>query len=238
MKDFVNLLLELATEVEQFPLNECSPSDDLERQWAYINAFKSVAIRFVGVAKKIDDEELQTAIVKLNVNAEFIVDAYDIQAELIAIIYYIRERAKNPSWGQLKVSADEFVEASLIDRIATLKITQFNLSKLIRFAQELNDNYKRGNYLSCALLIRAIINHVPPIFEQQKFSQVVANSSRSVKAMLSPLEEGARKIGDLHTHEIVDDFSTPPTKNQVDPYKPNVEILFQEIERKINSKTQ
>jgi len=235
MNDYVTLLLDLATEVEQFPLNECNLSDDLEKHWVYIAAFKSIAIRFIGASKFINDAKLQSSIAGVNINSEFIGDAYDVQAELIATIYYIREKAKDPSWGQITTNAEDFVEPALIDRISSMNPLQFNVSKLASFAQELNENYQRGNYLSCALLIRAIINHVPPIFGQGTFSQVVAHSSRSVKAILRNLEEGARDIGDLHSHEIVDKFSGPPTKNQVDPYKPNIDILFREIERNLSS---
>ncbi|MEE9554034.1 MAG: hypothetical protein V3W18_07015 [candidate division Zixibacteria bacterium] len=234
MNEYVTLLLDLATEVEQFPLTECSLSDDLEKHWVYIAAFKNTAIRFIGASKFIDDARFQSSIAGVNVNSEYIGDAYDVQAELIAIIYYIREKAKDPSWGQITTNAEDFVEFALIDRISSLNPRQFNVSKLARFAQELNENYKRGNYLSCALLIRAIINHVPPIFEQRTFKQVVAHSSKSVKAILFNLEEGARDIGDLHTHEIVDKFSAPPSKNQIDPYKPNIDVLFREIERKLS----
>jgi hypothetical protein len=105
------------------------------------------------------------------------------------------------------------VDSALVARVASFSGQSFNLAKLTRFTVELNENYSRGNYLSCALLIRAIINHVPPLFGQRTFNQVVAGASRSVKSILAQLEEGARDIGDLHTHEIVDGYSSPPTKN-------------------------
>ncbi len=123
----------------------------------------------------------------------------------------------------------------MVARVTSLSGQSFNLAKLTRFTVELNENYSRGNYLSCALLIRAIINHVPPLFGHRAFSQVVAGSSRSVKGILGPLEEGARDIGDLHSHEIVDAYSTPPTKNQIEPYKPPFEVPYQEIERRLQS---
>jgi len=123
----------------------------------------------------------------------------------------------------------------LLERIRRLQSKKFNLSKLVRFAEELNENYDRGNYLSCALLIRAIINHVPPLFCCTTFGQVVANSAKSVKALLNHLEEGARDVGDLHTHYTVSRFSMPPTKNQLEPYKPPLEVLFNEIERRVGS---
>ena len=60
---------------------------------------------------------------------------------------------------------------------------------------------------------------------------MVANSAKSVKALLRQLEEGARDVGDLHTHDTVNRFPVLPTKNQLEPYKPALEILFNEIER-------
>lgn len=85
------------------------------------------------------------------------------------------------------------------------------------------------NYLSSILLLRAVINHIPPIFSATSFAQVVANSKRSVKAILSILEDGARPIADLHTHLMIRKRENIPTKNQVEPYKSAFELLINEI---------
>ena len=106
---------------------------------------------------------------------------------------------------------------------------RFDFAKLIQFCEELNDSYRRRNYLACMLLIRAVLNHVPPIFGAQTFGQVVANSGKSVKTVLSSLEDEARPIADLHTHILIRARESLPTKNQVEPYKASFEILIHEI---------
>lgn len=226
-------ILNLGSDVENFQLGRCGPSDDPDMQTAYLYAFKDVATRFVAAAKRIDDVEVKTA--SLNLNPESITDAYDLKADLVPIIDLIREKSHDPFWGEVKGQRHNLVEPAFLNRIKTLKNAKFDLSKFLRFTEELNENYDRGNYLSCALLIRAIINHVPPIFGCQAFAQVVANSGRSKKTLLGHLEESARGIGDLHSHETVDRFSAVPTKNQIDPYKPSLEILLSEIERVVGA---
>lgn len=231
----ISHLLELANEVEEFQLGRCGPSDDPDKQTAYLYAFKDLAKRFVGAARRVDDVEVQNELRNLDLDPEYITAAYDLRADLIPIIDLIRYKAIDSSWGQQIRPTQDFVDAALVARVASLSGQPFNLAKLTSFTMELNENYSRGNYLSCSLLIRAIINHVPPLFGQRKFSQVVANSGRSVRSILSQLEEGARDIGDLHSHEIIDGYSTPPTKNQIEPYKPPFEVLYREIERRLQS---
>ena len=233
MKPHIDRLLELADEVEQFKF--CGPTDDSDEETAYLYAFKDVAKRFVGAARRVDDPETQTELASVDLGPECIIDAYDLRADLLPIIDLLRHKALDPSWGDQASTSKDFVDSGLVARVASLSGQSFNLAKLTRFTVELNENYSRGNYLSCALLIRAIINHVPPLFGHRTFSQVVAGAGRSVKAILRQLEEGARDIDDLHTHEIVDGYSSPPTKNQIEPYKPPLEVLYQEIERRLSS---
>ncbi len=235
MKPSIKRVLELAEDVEQFQLGHCGPSDDPDKQTAYLYAFKDVAKRFVGAARRIDDAELQAELASVDLDPQHITDAYDLRADLIPVIDVVRQKATDPSWGNQAPTSKEFVDSALVARVASLGAQSFNLAKLIRFTVELNENYSCGNYLSCALLIRAIINHVPPLFGQRTFTQVVASAGKSVKAILRQLEEGARDIGDLHTHEIVDGYSSPPTKNQIEPYKPPLEVLYKEIERRLGS---
>ena len=227
----IDRILELAQDVESFELGRCGPSDDPDMQTAYLYSFKDIAKRFVGAARRLDDAELRAALSPLDLNPEFLTEAYDLRADLITIIDLIREKSLDPTWGELKPPIPSFIDASLLERIRKLRSKKFDLAKLLRFAEELNENFDRGNYLSCALLMRAIINHVPPLFGYTTFGQVVANSAKSVKALLNHLEEGARDVGDLHTHDTVNRFSMPPPRNQLEPYKAPLEVLFNEIER-------
>jgi hypothetical protein len=114
-----------------------------------------------------------------------------------------------------------------------LKSNNFDFSKLIKLVEELNMNYKFGNYLSSLLLLRAIINHIPPVFGYKTFSEYVSQANRSTKSILQKLEDEARPIADLHNHMTIRKFENIPSKNQIEPYKPSIEILINEIINKV-----
>ena len=101
--------------------------------------------------------------------------------------------------------------------------------------KELNDNYSLANYLSCGMLIRAILDHVPPIFGKSTFKEVVNNyGTKSFKDIISPLEDSARKISDSYLHNPIRKKEILPTKTQVS-FQPNMDCLLTEIVRVIKS---
>lgn len=83
--------------------------------------------------------------------------------------------------------------------------------------------------MSTALLIRAVMNHVPPVFGQTTFAAVVAQAGRRIEPMLERLENEARPVADLHTHILIRERETLLTKNQVEPFKSAFELLLNEV---------
>ncbi len=226
----LSLALKVAEEIESFPLGKCGPSDDPDMQTAYLYGFRDVAKRFFAAAKRIGDPDLSELIAGLNSSPEYITDAYDLKADLMGVIDYLREAAESPDYESGMKNNSAFLDdPAIISQLRSIKHSSYDFSKLVRFCEELNDAYRRGNHLSCTLLIRAVMNHIPPIFGMQSFSQVVAGSGRSVKAVLSGLEDEARPIADLHTHMLIRSKELIPTKHQVEPYKAGFEILIHEI---------
>jgi hypothetical protein len=122
-----------------------------------------------------------------------------------------------------------FVEQSVIEQLRQSASKKHDFSKLVRFCEELNSSFASGNYLASTLLIRALLNHVPPIFGHTTFLQVVSQAGRSVKELLKPLEEISRDVADMHTHSLVRHKESLPTKSQVEPFKANLEVLLHEI---------
>ena len=61
-----------------------------------------------------------------------------------------------------------FVRDELIDKLSKIN-DGFEYEKLVRLLQELNSNYANSNYYSCAILNRAIVDHLPPLFGFQTF---------------------------------------------------------------------
>ncbi len=229
MPNALERALKLANEIEGFPLGKCGPSDDPDMQTAYLYGFLGMVRPFVAAVKRIGDPDLSEQVSKLNLDIDYITEAYTLQGELQGVIDQLREASADPTYGNSVKSNAAFLEPSVLNALRQAKPQKFDCTKLLRFCEELNDAYGRGNYLSCALLLRGIMNHVPPVFGCQTFAQVVAQSGKSLKTVFERLEENARPIADLHTHAIIRAKESLPTRHQVEPYKASFELLIQEV---------
>ncbi|MEV7535462.1 hypothetical protein [Streptomyces hydrogenans] len=59
--------------------------------------------------------------------------------------------------------------------------TQWKIGKLLALCHELNSNHAAQNPYACVALVRAITDHIPPIFGHKDFAQVAANHSFSMQ---------------------------------------------------------
>jgi len=77
-----------------------------------------------------------------------------------------RQRAHAPS--------GSYVDTQVIAAIkAQQGADQFDRSKLLRLIGELNDNYARGNSYAANALLRAILDHIPPLLGCASFAAAV-----------------------------------------------------------------
>ena len=226
MNNKTEIILELAEQIENFPL---SSSDDTDVETAVIYSFKHLVKRFLGHARKIQHQGFQGAITQINVNlVESIYDAYDLHSDLQVIVDELKELMSKPST-EWMVLQTEYIDSSVIEVLNKIKNQKYDLSKVIQFCEEINGAFSSGYFLSTSLLIRALLNHIPPIFGQKTFAQVVAQSSKSRKELFKPLEEVARGVADLHTHDTIRHKESLPTRKQLEVFQPSIEILLQEI---------
>jgi len=80
------------------------------------------------------------------------------------------------------------------------------------------------------MLLRAIIDHVPPLFGAASFPQLVGNiGSQSFKQSMRFLDEGLRSIADAHLHTQIRKREALPAMNQVDPFRAPLDVLYAEI---------
>jgi len=133
-------------------------------------------------------------------------------------------RFKNPA----------FVDQQRIDALKTISNSQFDLSKLIRLCEEINDAFRSENYFSVGVLVRAVIDHIPPIFGMKSFGELANNlGSKSFKDVMCNLDNFNRKIADgiLHTHirrkEFLPNFTSVDCRSGVD-------LLLSEIINELN----
>ncbi len=146
---------------------------------------------------------------------------------------YVIELYKNikPKKQVAKSGAYNFVNQSRIKELKTIKNDGFDITKLIRFCEELNSAFSLENFLSTAMLVRAIADHIPPIFGKNSFTEVANNhGSKSFKESMKNLDNSSRKISDAHLHTQIRKKEVLPNSNQVD-FSNDLDVLLAEIYR-------
>lgn len=182
---------------------------------------------FIEIACRVKNQELQKDLKSINTDIDLIYEAYDLSSEVQIVIDQLREIFEHPV--EFENIYGSFIAPHIIEKLHLVGDFKFDLSKIIRFCEELNSSFNAGNFLASALLLRALIKYVPPIFGHDAFKQVVSQVSKSRRDLFKPLDEVARGGADLHTHGLIRHKEVLPTRNQLEPFKVNLEFLLQEI---------
>jgi hypothetical protein len=125
-----------------------------------------------------------------------------------------------------------YVEAMRIYQLQGLQSQRWDYSKLIRLCNELNINNEHECHYGVAMLLRAITDHVSPLFGFEKFAQVAANyrSTKSFKEAMVHLDTGSRKIADSFLHEQIRRREATPNATQVN-FSQTLDLLLAEVIR-------
>jgi hypothetical protein len=138
---------------------------------------------------------------------------------------YLKDVKLNPA------VAEHYVDSERIDELSKISDDDFDFTKLIAFLKELNIAYSHGLFLSIPLLVRAIIDHVPPVFGKANFADVCGSyGTRSFKDSMINLNGSSRKIADAFLHSHIRKQENLPNKTQIN-FSNNLDVLLQEIVR-------
>jgi hypothetical protein len=140
-----------------------------------------------------------------------------------------RPEARTP----LSANALAIIAGSRLDELRGLSSARFDFKKLVRLCEELNTVYRDECYFATAMLTRALLDHVPPLFGKNMFSEVANNyggGGRSFKENMHALENAARKMADGHLHMPIRKSETLPVAQQVN-FAPQLDVLLSEIIR-------
>lgn len=110
--------------------------------------------------------------------------------------------------------------------------SQYDLSRLLKMLSELDSAFEAENYISVILLVRAILDHVPPVFGFNTFPEF-ANSykgAKSFKESMLNLENSSRKIADAYLHVKIRSKEMLPNNTQVN-FSQDLDVLLAEIVR-------
>lgn len=132
----------------------------------------------------------------------------------------------------IKTEEYQYIEYISNDRILELKnISNLNYdtTKLLQFCIELNHAYNKKSFLTIPLLVRAVIDHIPPIFEKENFAAVCGGyGTRSFQESMTHLNNSLRKIADSTIHTQIRNKETLPNEIQVN-FKADLDVLLAEI---------
>lgn len=123
-----------------------------------------------------------------------------------------------------------YVDQMRIDQLSEIKSEKYDLTRLIELCREINACYTNQNYLAVAMLSRALLDHVPPIFGVTRFSEIANNykGPRSFREAMSHLDISCRKIADAHLHVQVRKKEVLPSRMQVN-FTSEIDLLLGEI---------
>ncbi len=145
--------------------------------------------------------------------------------------------AENKTVGHLsgnlqKRRSDLYVGEERIQELSSISNARFDLRRLINICNELNLGYQSGQIYALPLLVRSILDHIPPIFGCKNFKEVANNYSgtKSFRDSAAQLEESSRKIGDAFLHTQIRSSESLPNAIQVD-FRQSLDVVLSEIVR-------
>lgn len=128
---------------------------------------------------------------------------------------------------------NDYINQDRISELSQLKSPAFDFTKLVKLCEDLNVCYRYECYLAVAMLLRAILDHVPPVFGVSDFKNVYSqNGSKSFKEHMEHLDKSLRKIADGYLHNQIRKKESLPNKTQVN-FSQDIDALLAEIIRKV-----
>jgi hypothetical protein len=116
----------------------------------------------------------------------------------------------------MPTAAHPYIAPQRLAELRQLPSGTFDLTKLIRLCEELNIAMEQQQFFAAAMLTRALIDHVPPVFGATSFKEMVAtHGTKSLKEAMQKLDDSVRKIADAHLHTHIRTKEVLPTWQQV-----------------------
>jgi len=128
--------------------------------------------------------------------------------------------------------SEPYVSEQRISELSMINSPTFDLLRLIELLRELSQAHRTKSFMSISMIVRSIIDHVPPIFGFRTFNEVGNNypGTKSFKNSMSHLNNSLRNIADSYLHVPIRHKEYLPTFNQVD-FRADLDTLLGEIVR-------
>ena len=212
----------------------CGPSDDFDEQTAVTVGFRHLLIQLKRLAAPLLAEPDKELLMSLEVEINNIFSVYEANAEVEALLYDIEDALSHYNRSSIPLpTSNHIIQPTVIERLQSLHSGRYYTTFLVRLCKEINSCFAHGNIVATALTMRTVLNYVPPVFGLSTFKEVAAHCERSHKDSFVLLEDGMRKIADSMGHGTIANASLYPSSSQVEPYKPQFEILLNKVYEKL-----
>ncbi|MGG9971048.1 hypothetical protein ACQ33O_04560 [Ferruginibacter sp. SUN002] len=122
-----------------------------------------------------------------------------------------------------------YVNKIRIDDLRSINNSSFDLKRVIKLCDEINHTFSDRCFIATIILVRALLDHIPPIFSKKSFSEVANNyGPKSFKDTMHTLDNSSRKIADLYLHTHISNKEDTPLEQQVN-YSQAIDLLLSEI---------
>jgi hypothetical protein len=125
----------------------------------------------------------------------------------------------------------EFIATVRLDALRSANHVEFDCTRLICLCEELNACAAGGHAHAVILLVRAVLDHIPPVFGVRSFAEVASNyggGGQSFKASAERLQNQARKVADRMLHQIIRNREVAPEMHEVD-FSRELETVLAEV---------
>jgi hypothetical protein len=155
----------------------------------------------------------------------------EAQALINGAVNHIR-RKDGLNRNSIRVSQPLYVDSSRLAELRASISKSWDTIRLVRLCEELNITNENACYMSVAMLVRSIADHVPPIFGCKNFNEVANNYSGadSFRRSMKHLNTSLRNIADAHLHVQIRKTETLPTEQQVN-FRADLDVLLSEVVR-------
>jgi hypothetical protein len=150
---------------------------------------------------------------------------------VVAAAKALRRRAFSPVNSAALGGSPSYVDLGRLEELRKAATSGLDLRRLVRMCEELNSSFAAANYIASALLLRAILDHVPPILGARTFGEYSASiAGRSVKAVMDKLQSSSRHVADNWLHQQIRATESLPSGTQVD-FRQELDVLLSEVLR-------
>jgi hypothetical protein len=124
----------------------------------------------------------------------------------------------------------DYVNLQRIDELRSISNAEFNLSKLVRICEEINICSSGRAHFATLMLVRSVLDHIPPIFGCGTFSEVANNHNggKSFKKAMRRLNDSARQFADSYLHSQIRRSESLPNQTQV-KFDSELDVLLSEV---------